>query len=848
MSTGVMILYLAEDPSDITEIEDFLKREGLQVEITFRPAFKEMLEDLASIAPDLIISDYQIGQDSIFDYLDQINQYPWILLTGQGSENIAVQSLKKGAVDYIVSDDRKSYLPLLLQAVRLAPEFWKEQQQGQQHLQKLQTLISRKNQILDQSSQRLAEETEQRVQAVEDLRESREIYRKFFQTSRDAVFIASVDGRWIDLNQSALQLFGYQDREEIWNDSMLDLYWDPGDRRAYGKIIKEQGGIKDHPATFRKKDGSRIETLVSATPYEVGGQTIGYQGFIRDITGELRVREQQQKSIQWQQALDELSQALTSSLTPEDIYQNILVQIRKLFQLEEFRVYKIPFQDAGFQIEFTWGKSRGRNRHDFRELVLDAPECPFSGDLLAKKEGACVTDLSGIQLSGDPAERDGRPPLSGSMLAVPLVVEDRVIAALQLLHPDQDVYSCEDLNLLSRITNLVALGLQKAYLYQETQAHNDKLISLQRIEGTILENLSLPTTLDLLMDQLVRELVVDAADILYLHPQLGTLKFITQTGFRQNVLQHTDLEIGEGLAGKAAEESRVVQVPNLKKTTLEIVRELEFSTEHFMSYLGVPLRAKGRLVGVMELFHRNEFTPDQAWLDLAELIAGLAAIAIDHQNLYNNLKRSRNELDQALDAIIEGWAQALELRGIESEGHWRRVEALTVRLGGRLGLSGADLVNLRRGALLHDIGKMGIPDQVLHKQTKLTAEERRLIGKHPVDAYELLKDVEGLKSALEIPLHHHERWNGTGYPYQLAGEEIPYSARIYAVVDVWDALRSDRPYRSALPYKKALQILESEAGKHFDPEIIPVFIEMLKEDRSNAPVDRPRAILEGDRS
>ncbi|HDD55511.1 MAG TPA: GAF domain-containing protein [Chloroflexi bacterium] len=826
MDSEMRILLISEDQSDSQILADFLKGEDLQAEIHTAVNFSAALDHLTSHPVDLIITDYQIGQEPIFDHLDLFNNYPWVILTAQGSENIAVQSLKSGAVDYIVKDDQQSYLPLLIGILKNAVCIWEEKKREERYRQELENSVSQHSDVLRESNQRLAQETLQRVQVVERLKESREIYRRFFQTSRDAVFIASCDGRWIDMNQSALEMFGYQGREEIWHDSMLDLYWDPDDRTSYLQIIEEQGSIKEYPVSFRKKDGSRIETLVSATPYEVGGQPIGYQGFIRDITGELQVREQQQKTIQQQEALDVLSRALTSCLTPEDIYQNILVQIRKLFQLEALHVYRIPAQEGGFQIEFTWRKDRESKRHNFRELELENPNTSFADELLEEKKGVWSSDLRAFQTDPDPA----KSTLSGSMLAVPLVVENRVIAALQLLHSDQGLYQGEDLVLLSRIANLVAIGLQKAYLYQETQTHLDKLTSLQRIEQTVLENLSLPTTLDMLVDQLVKELAVDAAAILYFHPQLKTLKFITQTGFRQNILQHTDLEVGEGLAGRAAESRTMIHIPDLKHTTQQISRDLEFSTERFVSYFGVPLTAKGRLVGVMELFHRERLDPDQSWIDLLEMIAGLAAIAIDHQNIYKNLERSRNELDIALDAIIEGWAQALELRGIESPGHWRRIEELTLSVGAKLGIKGESLVNLRRGALLHDIGKMAIPDEVLHKRTPLSADERALIGKHPIDAYELLKEVAGLKSALEVPLYHHERWDGTGYPYQLVGEDIPYLARIFTVVDVWDAMRSERPYRKAFSRQKALQTLKDEAGKGFDPEIVQVFIDLLEED------------------
>ena len=330
-----------------------------------------------------------------------------------------------------------------------------------------------------------------------------------------------------------------------------------------------------------------------------------------------------------------------------------------------------------------------------------------------------------------------------------------MVGALQILNNQLDAYTKEEFSLLTKIANVVAIGLQKAYLFEESERLVEKLTTLNRIEQTILENLSLPSILDSLVDQFVRELDVDAADVLYFHPTLKTLKLIAQTGFRQNVLQNTDLEIGEGYAGTAAQSRKTIHVPDLTQDKTNFTRSLEFTAEQFISYFGVPLLAKGQLVGVLEIFHRSPLDPSQQRLELFEMVAGYAAIAIDHQNLQKELEHSRTEIIKGFDAIIEGWAKALELRGIEPPGHAQRAVDLTLRLAGELGLSGDTLVELRRGALLHDIGKMGIPDQVLNKGKELTKEERKMIGRHPIDAFDLLGKIDALQSARDIPLYHH---------------------------------------------------------------------------------------------
>ena len=196
-----------------------------------------------------------------------------------------------------------------------------------------------------------------------------------------------------------------------------------------------------------------------------------------------------------------------------------------------------------------------------------------------------------------------------------------------------------------------------------------------------------------------------------------------------------------------------------------------------------------------------------------------------------SLNRSQKQLLRSYDETLKGWAKALELRDKETEGHSERVTGLTVKLADAMGIRGEALVNIRRGALLHDIGKMGTPDAILHKEGPLTEEERRIIQKHPQDAYNMLKQIEYLQVALEIPYCHHEKWDGTGYPRGLKGEEIPISARMFAIVDVFDALTNDRPYRKAMPMPQVLELLKNDSGRHFDPTVVDAFVRLLGSDR-----------------
>jgi hypothetical protein len=198
-------------------------------------------------------------------------------------------------------------------------------------------------------------------------------------------------------------------------------------------------------------------------------------------------------------------------------------------------------------------------------------------------------------------------------------------------------------------------------------------------------------------------------------------------------------------------------------------------------------------------------------------------LSIAFNNMADTLQQRESDLIQAYDATIQGWADALDLRDKETEGHSKRVTDLTVNLAKEMGISEEEIIHIRRGALLHDVGKLGVPDKILLKPGKLTREEWDIMKMHPIYAYQMLNRIDYLEPALEIPYCHHERWDGNGYPRRLKGKEIPLSARIFAVVDVWDALRSDRPYRKAWSIKKTLDYISSESGSYFDPEIVEMF-------------------------
>ena len=382
------------------------------------------------------------------------------------------------------------------------------------------------------------------------------------------------------------------------------------------------------------------------------------------------------------------------------------------------------------------------------------------------------------------------------------------------------------------ITARHAAELKIQALNQDLKQQVDYVTSLRDINRSIASSADPRITLGLVLDNICQQLGVDAATALRINPGTLTLEYAATRGFSATVLLGTAVELGVGLAGQVALSRQPLNVPDL--SGIPVLPEWRKVThnEGLTAYFALPLIAKGQVVGVLELLHRRALAISPGWLEMLETLAGQAAIAVENAQLLQELEHKNLELRLAYDETIEGWSRALDLRDHETEGHSRRVTEMTVTLCQRLGASPEQIVQVRRGALLHDIGKMGIRDAVLLKPGPLTDEEWVEMKKHPGYAVDLLSPIEYLRPALDIPQHHHEKWDGSGYPLGLAGKAIPLTARAFAVVDVYDALTSARPYRQAWTRERAIAHIQDGAGSHFDPAIVEIFVHM----QQSAPV------------
>ncbi len=366
----------------------------------------------------------------------------------------------------------------------------------------------------------------------------------------------------------------------------------------------------------------------------------------------------------------------------------------------------------------------------------------------------------------------------------------------------------------------LALALGKARLFE---ANRERLATLLALHET---GVDLGSSRD--RDALLRSIVDRAQGLvhgtiagLYLKREDGRLELVLASGMLATYVGAV-LGPGEGVAGTVAATKEPILLDDYRTWP---GRSSVFSTAGIGSVIGVPVLWRGEVLGSLFVDHEVPGRFGAADLETVRLFAEQAAVAIANARLIGELKGAAEELALAYDATLEGWVRALDLRDKETEGHTQRVVNRTLDLARRSGMPEEALIHVRRGALLHDIGKVGIPDRILQKPGPLTDEEWAVMRLHPTYAHDVLSGIGFLRPALDIPWAHHEKWDGTGYPRGLSGEEIPLPARVFAVVDIWDALVFDRPYRKAVPAREVRVYLRKIAGTHLDARLVDLFLE-----------------------
>jgi PAS domain S-box-containing protein len=650
--------------------------------------------------------------------------------------------------------------------------------------------------------------------AEEKLRQSQQQFATFMKFSPWAAFIKDHNRRYIYVSAEFEKEYGIPAADWI-GHTFEELVPSLSNKQiqANDKVILSGGQpiVSEH--NFHKNGKSRW-LLINLFPMKDENGLIRIGGFSIDITE----RKQREREIE---ALYDLSTRLRAVQTPEEAISILVKTVRQVLEADSGQVILSDPERKHFIVA-------GVDGH-----VSNAPGYRFpinqgmSGWVWNTSQ-AYVTD----DYASDPHHiqpLDEHDP-TGPVIFTPLQSEKELMGVLlvsRLRSSPAHPFTQEDVRLLSAIGEMAGNTLRRMNLYTDALRRLKQLQALRNIDLAITGNLDLHITLDLLLDEVRSQLQVDAAGVLLLDEETENLKYEAGRGFRKKTIEKTRLHLGECYAGQAAIGREVISSHNLAEEENFIRKDLQ-KDEEFVVYFAAPMISKGKVLGILEIFHRSSHPTLEEWQELLLALAGRAAIAVDNYRLFTDLKHSNEELRQAYDATILGWSRAMDLRDEDTEGHTMRVTEMTVNLAREMGFSADEMIHIRRGALLHDMGKLGVPDSILRKPGPLTEEEWVIMRCHPLYTYDMLSPIEFLRPALDIPFYHHEKWDGSGYPSAMKGEAIPLAARIFSVIDVYDALTSDRPYRKAWTVQKALEHIQNSSGSHFDPQVVKMFMKMMQ--------------------
>ncbi|GAP20469.1 PAS domain S-box protein [Leptolinea tardivitalis] len=610
---------------------------------------------------------------------------------------------------------------------------------------------------------------------------SQEKFFRLFEDSILGIFQITKNGFIEDVNPALANMFGFTSSEEMvesYTSSAENLFENFSDSETIQELLQRRQPVKME-TRFKKKDGSYfIGNLHMWGVWNAAGEMESMEGFIEDITANKQTRDQLMK----------LSQAVEQNPI------GILISDGN---------GRIEYANRGIQNIFGYEPSELKNR-----LLVDMVPPEYD----AEKVEAIRQKLRNKQtIQGEVKnkKKNGEWFWERYVISPINIPMNTVQSTLCLIEDVSEQYRNKE-----RITQQL-----------------EELSALRTIDLAISSNLDLTATMNIISNIAVKHLKVDAVLVQLYDPDYHMLQTVLATGFEQEIPEQIPFPAAADLSDWELVEEFSVHIPeNLKEKKSE--HHLSFpNDDRLVACYGLPLVAKADVKGLFRVFLKDARVPEQHWLDFFYNLAAQTSIAMDNQELFRDLKQSNANLLQAYEATIEGWSRALNYRDQETEDHSIRTTRWTIDLARELGFPPEELVNIRRGALLHDIGKVSVRDSILNKPGPLTDEEWVEMRKHPQTAYDVLAPIEFLKKSLDIPYCHHERWDGSGYPRGLKGQEIPLAARIFSVIDVYDALTSDRPYRSAWPTEKVVAYLREQSGSQFDPAIVEAFLLLLEKQK-----------------
>jgi len=809
---NVRILLIEDSDDDAALLLRELQRADYQVEVERVETAEAMRSALAHQTLDLVICDYSLPSFNAPSALAILQEggydLPFIIISGTIGEETAVEALIAGAHDFIIKGSLSRLIPAIQRELKDA-ETRRRQKEADEALRESNARFSS---LFENTPVSIWEEDFSQVKMYIDslMAKAGATDLETYITEHPLVVMECMSLVKVrDVNQASLKLFGANSKDELIKS--LELTFDVDSINAFRQeLIAVARGMRqlEMDVVIKTMHGKRRDTRLSWAVAPGHEET-----FSRVLVSLVDITDRKQHERELE-AIVSTSQVLRTVKTLQELLDRLLEESIRLVKAEAGGIWLYdPASNQtslGAHINFSSKDMAGTKQGgEIAALVVNNGQSILSSEF-----------CSDVQI--DEQHRNGIPQGIGG-ICIPLHAAESVTGAMFInIHLPREL-TLDEVRILNAFAEIGGNAIHRMRLLEQSLKQINRLSSLRTIDLAISNSLDMRVSINTVLEQVITQLNVDAACVLLMQADTGRLEFYEGKGFRTQAIASTSLRPGEGLAGRIILDKKIIHVEDLDQKE-NFVRYDLLADEEFTVYFGVPLIAKGEVKGVLEIFHRSPLHADREWFNFLDSLGWQTAIAIDNALLFKRMQRSNFDLEMAYNATIEGWSRALDLRDRETEGHTQRVTEMTVKLARRMGIGEIQIVNIRRGALLHDIGKMGVADNILLKPGPLTDDEWQIMQRHPQLAFDLLAPITYLQPALEIPLCHHEKWDGTGYPRGLKGEQIPLAARLFAFADVWDALTSDRPYRKAWSRAEAMRYIRDNSGSHFDPQVVDIFL------------------------
>jgi PAS domain S-box-containing protein len=669
----------------------------------------------------------------------------------------------------------------------------------------------------------MKEDITERVHREEALRKTTENLQAIHDHSPLMISEFDADGRYLNANRAVAEFFNASDPVDVIS-------------RTFGELLPgnaENGYLKHIPQILKQKQPLTVENHLQAPQgeiyllstlfplFDIKGQVRSIGVIAQDISELKQAEAMQRRRLVELESLEKITDILRHAQTVDKALPKILHQTLDALEIPAGEILLFESNSQTFRATASAGWYRNTGH-----LPLKINQ-GISGKVLSSGRSHITEEFAQDPIFHSASGEVAPPGWGGA--CVPIQAFENTLGLIFIACEAPRQIQPDEVQLLEAIARIVGISLHRMSLHEETVRRVERLEAQRTIEKAVAGLFDLPMTLEIIVNQALMILPADAVSLFLYEPHTLTLNYAAGSGFTTEGFQNTSYRVGEGYGGRAALDYKPVHLDDLKNITPSFKRMPLAQEEHFVCYSAVPLVAKGQLKGILEVFHRTPFHHDDEWASYLESLALQAAVAIDDLQIYKEMQHSNLILSQAFDQMIERWSAVIDQRENESEGHTLDVTEMALTLAKALGVREEDLVHLKRGGLLHDVGKLSVPESILSKDNNLTEQERDVVKDHPMYAYKMLSSISYLRPALDIPYCHHENWDGSGYPRQLKGEQIPLAARIFSVVNTWDDLLSPRHSQGAVSEEKALNSIRARAGKDFDPRVVDAFIKLIEE-------------------